>query len=115
MEIDEYFRIPSSNFQQKQARKIYNKFIHELAIMPVPISDDIRKAIAHSIDDPNAGGSNDTIALFQQASNLVRRYIELYQFSKFLRTNDINKVIAILADDNADVKVRSFTLVANIT
>jgi hypothetical protein len=42
LEVDEYRRIPSAAFQSTRARKIFNKFVHTDAVMPLPISDHVR-------------------------------------------------------------------------
>jgi hypothetical protein len=103
IDVEEYCRIPSAAFQQKISRKIYNKFIHELAIMPIPISKETRQEITDCVIGQKMFNAP---TLFTQANDEVMRYIETYQFSKFARTPDMAKAVALLNRESVEVNTK---------
>jgi len=90
LEVEEYRRIPSIRYQHTFAQKIFYKFIHACAVMPLPLSRNVRDAIVASLHtaDPS---------LFQDSVAEVMQYIECYQFPRFSGSSMMNKVIALLA------------------
>ncbi len=94
IEVEEFRRIPNIDFQTARARKICNKYIHDLAVMPIPVSNSIRQEVIAQLAD-----SAVLPTLFQQASEEVLRYIEIYQFPRFQRSPEFVEVVSILTKE----------------
>ena len=91
IEAEEYRRITNTAYQQMNARKIYNKFLHPLSIRPVPVSEETSNYIKQNLDN---GGP----ALFKQCQEDVLTYIEACQLPKLTKsTADITVIQKILS------------------
>jgi hypothetical protein len=112
VEVEEFRRIPHVAFQTSRARKINVKYLHDLAVMPVPVSTAVKSEVAAHIADKSV-----LPTLFQAASDEVLRYIEIFQFPRFQQSGDFMSVLAILAKEgqlagrHSPVKRRSSSLV----
>ena len=94
LEVEEYRRIPQAAYQVVRARKIFNKFVHHLSIMPIPISCSIREEIEQNI-------KNHLFlpVLFKKATLQIHDYIEKVQFPKFQQSKEMEDVISILSQE----------------
>lgn len=99
LEVEEYRRIPSTAFQQSRARKIFTKFVHPLAFLPLPLSDAVREEIETNV--PSASPM-----IFQAAATEVLEYIEKFQFPRFSQTQHLTKVVGILALEHSQISKR---------
>jgi hypothetical protein len=95
IEVEEFRRIPSFDFQLVRARKIYSKYMHELAAMPVPVTTFTRNEILRCIT-----GGVVLPTLFKCAAEEVVRYMEIFQFPRFLQAPDMQRVAAILKSES---------------
>lgn len=93
-EVEEFLKIPEAGFQKNRARKIYVKFIHNKAIMAVPISGDTREAIEVSFSSNKISRT-----VFSAAVQEVKKYVESNQFSRFMLTPAAEKVTRIIVDE----------------
>lgn len=98
LEVEEYRRIPQASFQLTRARKIYNKFIHPLSIMPIPISSSTREEI-----EQNLNNLTMLPVLFKNATLQIHSYIEKVQFPKFQKSESIEEVVNILSQEAGNV------------
>lgn len=94
IEIEEFRRIPSFDFQLLRARKIYYKYMHELSVMPVPVTTFTRNEILKCIT-----GGVVLPTLFKCASEEVVRYIEIFQYPRFQRSPEMVSVQLILSSE----------------
>jgi len=94
LEVEEYRRIPQVSYQLVRARKVFNKFIHSLSIMPLPISTSVRDEIEENM-------RNDLFlpVLFKKATLQIHDYIEKVQFPKFQQSKEMDIVINILSQE----------------
>jgi hypothetical protein len=92
IEVEEFRRIPSFDFQLVRARKIYTKYMHEMSVMPVPVTTFTRNEILKCIT-----GAVVLPTLFKCAAEEVVRYIELFQFPRFVQSLEMHRVTAILS------------------
>jgi hypothetical protein len=92
IEVEEFRRIPSFDFQLVRARKIYTKYMHEMSVMPVPVTTFTRNEIFKCIT-----GAVVLPTLFKCAAEEVVRYIELFQFPRFVQSPEMHRVNAILS------------------
>lgn len=91
IEVDEFRRIPHADFQSLRAKKICNKYINDLAVMSIPITNVCRAEIVLRVEDKTV-----LPTLFQTASDEVLRYIEMFQFPRFQNSPEFMRVASIL-------------------
>ena len=103
LEVEEYRRIPTVDFQQVRAKKIFNKFLHSLAIMPVPISQQTQDNIVLELL------VMATPSIFSVAAEEVLAYIEETQFPRFQQSAEMNKVVNILTQEAGATKPKRRT------
>jgi len=97
LDVEEFKRIPNATFQRLRARKIFNKFIHESAVFPVPVSETTRATVSAELDCASFG-------VFKHATEEVMHYIEEFQFPQFARSPDAKQVEAVLRNEGMAVK-----------
>ena len=88
-DVEAYRHITNTIYQKIRARKIYNKYLHSLSIMTVPISTESHPQIETDLE--RAGPS-----LFSKAQEDVMDYIESCQFTKLLKAPEITLIYNIL-------------------
>ncbi|KAJ1407748.1 RGS domain-containing protein [Ochromonadaceae sp. CCMP2298] len=96
VEVEEFRRIPSFDFQLLRAKKIFTKFMHEVCVMPVPVTCFTRAEILQCI----AGGVV-LPTLYKVAAEEVVRYIEIFQFPRFLQSPDMNRIACMIGADQS--------------
>jgi hypothetical protein len=89
VEVEAYRRITNAAYQKMRARKIYNKFLHPLSIMPVPVSVETHQRIQNNVEVAGP-------ALFKQAQDDVMDYVESCQFSKLVKAPEMALIENIL-------------------
>lgn len=89
VEVEAYRQITNSAFQRISARKIYNKFMHPMCIMPVPVSGETQQKVLRNLEVAGP-------ALFKQAQENVMEYVESCQFPKLLKSPEITLIENIL-------------------
>lgn len=97
LDVEEFKRIPNATFQRLRARKIFNKYIHESAIFPVPVSEATRATVSADLDCASFG-------VFKHATEEVMHYIEEFQFPQFSRSPGAKQVEIILRNEGMAVK-----------
>jgi len=98
LEVEEYRRIPQASFQLTRARKVYNKFIHPMSIMPIPISSTTREEI-----EQNLNNLTMLPVLFKNATLQIHNYIEKVQFPKFQQSESMEEVVNILSQEAGNI------------
>ena len=89
VDVEAYRHITIPAYQKMRARKIYNKYLHRMSIMTVPISTETQQQIGADLE--MAGPS-----LFSKAQDDVMDYIESCQFTKLLKAPEMTLVYNIL-------------------
>jgi len=97
LDIEEFKRIPNATFQNLQARKIFTKYIHEMAIFPVPLSAETRATVVSELSSASFG-------IFKAAGGEVLRYMEEYQFPDFVSSPDMVRVEGIIRGEGSAVR-----------
>lgn len=97
LEIEEFRRIPQAALQRLRARKIFNKFLHDMAILPLPVSEATRAAVASEL-------VSSSFSIFKVAAEEVLTYIEVAQFPCFAKSPDMKRVEAILRSEVSSTK-----------
>lgn len=98
LEVDEFRRIPDAQFQIGRARKIYNRYINPLAIMPVPITISVRQEILADLNN-----NKDLPIIFKKSLVQVHDYIQKVQFPKFQQSSETDFVFTILSQEARSV------------
>ena len=89
VEVEAYRQVTNAAFQRISARKIYNKFLHPMCIMPVPVSVETQQRVLRDLEVAGP-------ALFKQAQDNVMEYVEGCQFPKLLKSTEITLIENIL-------------------
>jgi len=80
LDVEEFKRIPRSNFLQNRFRKIVHKYLNEGCSMPIPVSHYTCQTILQREDNPNP-------TIFRWAQEEVYRYMKSELFPKFKTSN----------------------------
>lgn len=80
LEVEDYRRIPNIKFQLTKAKKIFHKYLHEFAIMKVPVSQQTKEAVVKNLDE-----QIQLPIIFKAAAEEVLTYIDSHQFPRFQR------------------------------
>ncbi len=92
-EVEEYKRLSSPTFQQIKAQSIYNKYLHAVAVLPLPVSITTKRGISKIITSDQPYPSN----LFRKSVEEVLSYIEKVQYSSFTKSiGEFNKCTEIV-------------------
>ena len=92
-EVEEYKRLSSPTFQQIKAQSIYNKYLHAIAVLPLPVSIATKRKISKVITSDQPYPSN----LFRKSVEEVLSYIEKVQYSSFTKaTGEFSKCTEIV-------------------
>jgi hypothetical protein len=108
IEVQEFSRIPSVDFQLIRGQKIYNKYLHELSITPIPITSKIRDDISNKLHQQLV-----TPSLFKEAYDSVLKYIETFQYPRFQTSKEVNRVVNILSTEvfSKNISIRRNSIV----
>lgn len=92
-EVEEYKRLSSPTFQQLKAQSIYNKYLHAIAVLPLPVSIATKRAISKVVTSDQPYPTN----LFRKSVEEVLSYIEKVQYNSFMKVaQEYNKCIEIV-------------------
>lgn len=95
-EIAEFRRIPSYDYMIFRARKIFNIYIHDMAVSPLPVTCEVREKIRKDIEEANIKPT-----MFVIAYNEVVEYIERFLYPRFQNSSDMRRVVAMLNIQNS--------------